>query len=160
MEKVLKKLDALYVILLFASLVTIIACVILQIVSRYGFNMPFTWTEEISLFAFCWFTFTGSASCSFEKTHLEVDFFYNRARPGLKRALDIFTELLILFIGSIMIYDSIQTMGKQVGITSVAARLPIPWYTFAIVLGFIGITVFTLWNLFRTVKQTHWFAEK
>ena len=126
MAKFLQKLNALYVGALFLSLVIIIACVILQVISRYVFNRPFIWTEEISLFAFCWFSFVGSAACSYEKSHLEVDYFYNRTQSRVKLIMDIAIQILVVILSGIMIYVSIHTMKEQIGIRSIAARLPLP----------------------------------
>lgn len=153
MAKFLQKLNVLYVGALFFSLVVIIGCVILQVVSRYVFNRPFIWTEEISLFAFCWFTFMGSAACSYEKSHLEVDYFYNRAKSRIKLLMDIGIQVLVVVLSGIMIYVSIHTMKEQIGIRSIAARLPIPFYSLALVIGFIGMTLFSAFHLAQTVKR-------
>lgn len=153
MARFLQKLSAFYVGVLFLSLVVIIGCVILQVVSRYIFNRPFIWTEEISLFAFCWFTFLGSAACSYEKSHLEVDYFYNRMKPRIKLSMDIVIQIVVVVLSGIMIYVSIHTMKEQIGIRSIAARLPIPLYSLALVLGFIGMTLFTAFHLAQTVKR-------
>ncbi len=142
-----------YVAVLFLSFVAIIVCVILQILSRYIFNQPLIWTEEISLFAFCWFTFAGSAACSWENSHLEVDFFYNRMGPRLKKFADVCIRLLVSVLSIFMVGVAVIAIKAQVGITSVALRLPIPWYTTAIFLGFIGTTLFTLYHLINRIRN-------
>lgn len=153
MKKRLDQLNTLFVAGLFISFIAIIVCVVLQILSRYIFNQPLTWTEEISLFAFCWFTFTGSAVCSWENSHLEVDFFYNRMGKGVKKAADVSILLLVSTLSIFMVWDATVAMKAQAGITSVALRLPVPWYTLAIFLGFTGITVFTLYHLVRKISS-------
>jgi len=147
MKTLLHRVNGLYAGLLLISFITIIVCVVLQIISRYGFNQPFTWTEEISLFAFCWFTFVGGAICSWEKSHLEVDFFYNRAGLKLQKYADICILALVTGLSLFLIVDSVITMKAQVGITSVAVRLPILLYTLAILVGFLGIAVFSAYHL-------------
>ncbi len=153
MKKLLKQMSRAYVAVLFLSFSAIIVCVILQILSRYIFNQPLIWTEEISLFAFCWFTFAGSAACSWENSHLEVDFFYNRMGTGLKKFADVCIGLLISVLSIFLIWVAVIAMKAQDGITSVALRLPIPWYTMAIFLGFIGMTLFTLYHLVNRIKN-------
>ncbi|MCG8530735.1 MAG: TRAP transporter small permease [Desulfovibrionales bacterium] len=153
MKKLLKGMNGFYIGTLLASFVLIIVCVILQIVSRYIFNHPLTWTEEISLFAFCWFTFMGSAVASWEDNHLEVDFFYNRMGEGLKKITDICIKFLFTLMAVFMVGDAITAMETQVGITSVALRIPIPLYTLAIAMGFVGMAVFTAWHLVRLFKK-------
>ncbi len=149
MSKILSVTHRLYRAVLLLTLLVILLCVILQIISRYIFNTPFSWTEEISLFAFCWFTFMGSAVCSYEKTHLEVDFFYNRLHGRVRRILRIIILTLVILLEGVMVVIALWTMTRQQGISSVAARLPVSLYTLAVVLGFLGMGAFTTYHLFR-----------
>ena len=152
MKNLLKRMNQGYVAALLLSFVAIIVCVILQIVSRYVFNQPLTWTEEVSLFAFCWFTFLGAAACSWEDSHLAVDFFYNRMGKRLKKLADICIMLLVLVMCLFMVVDAVIAMRAQVGIASVALRLPIPAYTASIFIGFIAMALFTLYHLIRRIR--------
>lgn len=153
MKNLLKRLGRGYVTALFVSFIAIIVCVILQIVSRYVFNQPLIWTEEVSLFAFCWFTFVGSAACSWENSHLEVDFFYNRMGKGVKKIADICIMLLVTVLCAFMVADAWIAMKAQAGIASVALRLPIPAYTLAIFIGFIGMALFTVYHLIGRIRD-------
>ena len=152
MKALLERVNGVYVGVLLISFIAIVICVVLQIISRYVFNQPFTWTEEISLFAFCWFTFIGGAVCSWEKSHLEVDFFYNRA-GRLRRYADYCILLLVAGLSIFLVVDAVITMKAQVGITSVALRLPIPLYTLAILVGFLGIGTFSLYHFLGRLRD-------
>ena len=153
MKTLLNRLSGLYVAALFISFVAIIVCVVLQIVSRYVFNQPLTWTEEISLFAFCWFTFIGSAVCSWEKSHLEVDYFFNRVGKKAQKYADIGIRLLVVFLSVFVIVEAVIAMRAQMGITSVALRIPIPLYSLAILIGFVGMAVFTSYHMIKRFKS-------
>ncbi|MCG8564073.1 MAG: TRAP transporter small permease [Desulfobacterales bacterium] len=153
MNSFLKRLNGVYVAALLLSFVVIISCVILQIISRYVFNQPLIWTEEISLFAFCWFTFLGSAVSSWEDNHLEVDFFYNRMGQAAQKWVEVCIKISVTVLCAYMSYDAVLAMKSQMGITSVAVRLPIPLYTLAILLGFVGMTIFTLYHLVQKIKS-------
>ncbi|MCG8620182.1 MAG: TRAP transporter small permease, partial [Desulfobacterales bacterium] len=123
MKNLLNRMSQVYVAALLVSFIAIIVCVILQIVTRYVLNQPLTWTEEVSLFAFCWFTFLGAAACSWENSHLEVDFFYNRMGKKLKKFADICIMLLVIVMCLFMVADAVSAMREQIGIASVALRL-------------------------------------
>jgi len=47
--------------------------VFIQVVLRYVFAMSFLWGEELSLFAFIWCIFLGTAVCSSRHTHFSFD---------------------------------------------------------------------------------------
>lgn len=146
-------MNGVYVAALLISFLVIIGCVILQIISRYIFNQPLTWTEEISLFAFCWFTFVGSAVSSWEDNHLEVDFFYNRMGATMQKWVEVCIKIAVTILCAYMSYDAVLAMKSQMGITSVAVRLPIPLYSLAILLGFAGMTIFTVYHLIQKIKS-------
>ena len=56
--------------------------VFIQVVLRYVFAMSFLWGEELSLFAFIWCIFLGTAICSERRTHFSFDRFSGlRGRP-------------------------------------------------------------------------------
>lgn len=147
MKRILAGLKIAYTGLLFVSMTCIVIFILLQVVARYVFNSPFSWTEEITLFAFCWLTFSGSAVASYENNHLEVDFFYNRLPAVGKKILQVFIYIISIGLGIFMVADAMMTMGRQKGMSSVAARLPIGLYTVAVVIGFIGMTIFSTAHL-------------
>ena len=54
-------------------LVGTLGLIILQVVSRYIFNSPFTWTEELARFALLWFTFVSAEFVMARRIHIAVD---------------------------------------------------------------------------------------
>ncbi|MCG8688336.1 MAG: TRAP transporter small permease [Desulfobacterales bacterium] len=153
MKNILERMSKGYIAALLVSFAVIIICVVLQIVTRYVLNQPLTWTEEVSLFAFCWFTFLGAAACSWEDSHLAVDFFYNKMGKKVKKIADICIMLLVLVMCGFMIVDAVIAMKEQIGISSVALRIPIPAYTAAIFIGFVAMALFTIYHLIRRIRN-------
>jgi TRAP-type C4-dicarboxylate transport system permease small subunit len=45
----------------------------LGVVTRYGFNMSLTWTEEVSLFALIWLAYFGAAISVTRRRHLRIE---------------------------------------------------------------------------------------
>jgi C4-dicarboxylate transporter DctQ subunit len=45
----------------------------LGVVTRYGFNLSLTWTEEISLFALIWLAYFGAAISVTRRRHLRIE---------------------------------------------------------------------------------------
>lgn len=136
----------------FLSFLVIIGCVILQIVARYFFNAPLSWTEELSLFAFCWFTFAGSAVSTSRKSHLEIDYFYRKWPSALQKTATRIIDGLILILGIFIAADALFAMTRQRGMHSIALRIPIWLYTLAIAAGFAGIAFFSFLHLRRSSR--------
>lgn len=153
MQKLMKGLNDIIQWTLFISFLVIVGCMLLQIVSRYIFNAPFSWTEETILFAFCWFSFLGCASSSYDKSHIEVDFIYTRLGPLGKKILDVILYVLVLALSLFMIGDSIYTMVHQKGMTTNVLRLPIGLYTVALPCGFLAIAIFSAWHLVGVLRS-------
>ena len=85
MERLFDRLERWLGPVLAALLAFITIGVFIQVVLRYVFAMSFLWGEELSLFAFIWCMFLGTAICSVRRTHFSFDMFHGllrAARPG------------------------------------------------------------------------------
>lgn len=63
MKKILSILDKIEEYVMYSLLVVMFVTVLAQIVSRYIFNSPLLFTEEISLLSFLWVTMLGTGFC-------------------------------------------------------------------------------------------------
>ncbi len=74
----------------------------LNVISRYFFDVSFTWPEELSRYCFLWMTFLGAALCTKHGRHIVIDFlilkFSRRTRNFVLFAADISVILLMLCI--------------------------------------------------------------
>jgi TRAP-type C4-dicarboxylate transport system permease small subunit len=71
-----------------------VGCVVLQFFTRYVLNDSFAWTEEIAIYALIAVVFLGSALCVRASRHIQVDFLYRYASPGIGRALATFVDVV------------------------------------------------------------------
>lgn len=96
----MKKLDGILVKLLFYIcgflMFLMTAVVTAQVVSRYVFDNPFSWTEELGRYTFVWVSFLGMAAAIKVGSHIALDMLV-RALKGLSRKfLAVFNNLLVL----------------------------------------------------------------
>ncbi len=77
-------------------LTAMFAAFVLQIVSRYIFNRPISWTLELSLTTWMWVVFWGSAFCLKDKDHVRFDMLEHAARPQLRRLMALVSALAIV----------------------------------------------------------------
>ncbi|MDR2179225.1 MAG: TRAP transporter small permease [Synergistaceae bacterium] len=71
---VLKWLDKnLEKVIVAAATTVLLSASFLGVVTRYGFNMSLTWTEEVSLFALIWLAYFGAAISVTRRRHLRIE---------------------------------------------------------------------------------------
>jgi TRAP-type C4-dicarboxylate transport system permease small subunit len=107
--------------------------VFIQVVLRYVFAKSFLWGEELSLFAFIWCVFLGTAVCSWRHTHFSFDLFSEVLRgraAGLQR---LAVDLCILSVTVVMMVTgwqfsqmSIARLSPALGITLLVPTIIIP----------------------------------
>ena len=127
--------------------------ILLQIFSRFIMIHPFSWTEELSRFAFIWFCFLGSAFTLRKNLHLGIDYFYRKFNPRLRRAVEFFIQLLILFFGYLLVHFGFIMVGMTTFQKSPIMRLPMS-YMYAVLpaTGFFFV-IFSVYQLQLLVKN-------
>ena len=85
-------------------LIVMICAVSVQVVGRVlEFRVPVT--EEIGTYSLIWMTYIASIAVIIKGEHLTVDLFLNRYKPGQRRVVRVFIDvLLIVFCGMLMLF--------------------------------------------------------
>jgi TRAP-type C4-dicarboxylate transport system permease small subunit len=91
--KMLKKTaDNIAATMLAAMFVTFL----LQIVSRYLFNLSLSWTVEVCLTLWLWLVLWASAFCASESDHIRFDMLYLAVNTKVRRIFGIIAALGII----------------------------------------------------------------
>jgi C4-dicarboxylate transporter, DctQ subunit len=82
-----------------ALLLLMFLCFILQIVSRYVFNRPLGWTDEVSVLAWIWCTLWGVVFVLREKDEVRFDIIYSTASARTRCVFTVITGIaaIVLF---------------------------------------------------------------
>ncbi len=100
--KVIRKTTEFVIVFLFVALVII---VFYQVVARYIFSDPPSWTEELARYCQVWIILLTSSICIRKGSHLSVDYFGHKLGLGAKRILDIvMSSLIALYILIVIIF--------------------------------------------------------
>ncbi|MFC2165789.1 TRAP transporter small permease [Acidobacteriota bacterium] len=75
--------------------VVIVLAIFLQVVSRYAFNSPPSWTEELARYCQVWIIILTSSICIRKGSHLAVDYLSHKFSPTLNHLLQILIGFLI-----------------------------------------------------------------
>lgn len=91
-------------LLLAATMVVMTASVGAGVVSRYVFEAPLFWTEEVARYALVWMTFLGGAELFRARGgHISVDVVVDALPPAVRRSvtftIDVFVLALLIAMG-------------------------------------------------------------
>jgi TRAP-type C4-dicarboxylate transport system permease small subunit len=107
--------------------------VFIQVVLRYVFAESFLWGEELSLFAFIWCVFLGSAVCSWRHTHFSFDMFSEMLGPraaGVQRLVCdqcvLVCTVVIVITGWQFSNMSLARLSPALGITLFVPTIVMP----------------------------------
>lgn len=91
-----------------AVMILLLGDVTLQIVTRYVFNHPLGWTEEIARYLLILLTFVGAPIAVRKNSNVSLDFLLTNMPPLLRKAFGIATTLIELFFYAFGTYLSWQ----------------------------------------------------
>jgi C4-dicarboxylate transporter, DctQ subunit len=84
-----------------ALLVAMFLCFILQIVSRYVFNYPLGWTDEVSVICWIWCVLWGSVFVLRERDEVRFDIIYSASRERTRCIFTVITGVAAIALFSV-----------------------------------------------------------
>ena len=104
MHRVVRIVDALLKNVLIGLMVALVAAVSWQVISRYVFASPSSWTEEVARFLMIWVGLLGAAYAFRTGVHLGLDLLPNKLSGRSAEILKLFTlGAVILFSVTVLI---------------------------------------------------------
>ena len=98
------------------SLTAMVILTTYQVITRYVFNAPSTWSEELVGYLFAWSTMFGAAIVSGERGHMNIPILVDKFNPPMRKALHIFSEVIaLLFSASILVLGGFQVSSLAMG---------------------------------------------
>jgi TRAP-type C4-dicarboxylate transport system permease small subunit len=148
-------LEVLYTITEVATnlfMVILFVIVNLGVFSRYLFNAPFIWTEELALFVLVWMVFLAGSLTIRRWENVRVTYFIEKLPRGVRVAIECVSKLLVLsFLVFVLILSA--RIIPQVGPTEVAPALNISMLfpQMGLVVGLVLMTVQMVGLLLETL---------
>ena len=94
-----------------------------QVVARYVFNQPPTWTEEFARFCQVWIMLLASSICLRKGRHLAVDYLGPALAPEARRVVAVITGCLIAIYSSVVMIWGVRLLMIGLVQTSPAMQL-------------------------------------
>jgi C4-dicarboxylate transporter, DctQ subunit len=107
-------------------LIFIAVLTVAQVIMRYVFNNPFTWSEELAIAAFVYMTFLGVSVAYAQDRYLWVDAFV----AALPRAMATVVNVLVLALSAgflilvSILMIKVMVVTWKMGITTAALEIP------------------------------------
>lgn len=119
LEKIVRRINTAIDVVLFVLIVLMAGMIFAQVVSRYIFQSPLSWPEEITRLMLVWLTFVGGYVAFREDKHIGFDLFLKKLPNALQRILWYFTNACIMLFAFVMIWK-----GLEYALEFVGERLP------------------------------------
>jgi len=127
MHKVVRILDALLKNVLIALMVALVASVSWQVISRYVFSSPSSWTEELARFLMIWVGLLGAAYAFRTGVHLGLDLLPNKLEGRSAEILKLFTlGAVILFSVAVLVVGGSKLVGLTWELRQYSAVMGLP----------------------------------
>ena len=127
MHKVVRIVDALLKNVLIALMVALVASVSWQVISRYVFSSPSSWTEELARFLMIWVGLLGAAYAFRTGVHLGLDLLPNKLEGRSAEILKLFTlGAVILFSVAVLVVGGSKLVGLTWELRQYSAVMGLP----------------------------------
>ena len=122
-----------------AVLTVIFLSITAGIISRYAFNKPLSWTEELVCFLMVYLCYISAAITTAEKKHLVADFLIAKAPEKFRKAISIISRLLMIVFFVVVCISIIKLIPNLVWKSGVLL-IHRKWYYFPILVSCIIMT--------------------
>jgi len=107
--------------------VTLIAIMVIsittQVFTRYVFNRPIIWVEELATYSFIWSAFVGASLGLKYGRHIKIETFVDYLPAHTKAASRILINLIVIAI----LWLLVREVGKIIDIESRSTSVSLPW---------------------------------
>lgn len=155
--KVLRWLDNyLEEVLMTLLLIGITIVMALQVVARYVFNSPLSWTDELAKYMLVWSCFLSVSYCVKKRISIKIDQFQNMLPEKVIPWIKVIRHTIVLIFCIIMIPYCVTYVQQAIdsGATSSAMQIPMYFIQSAPLVGFILLAIRVLQALCRELKAS------
>lgn len=81
-----------------------------QIIARYIFKSPFTWSDELSRFIFIYMVWLSCVLVTKNNLNICIYVFYNRLKENHKRIVDFIVDIIIILFFLVVLFGGWEMM--------------------------------------------------
>lgn len=139
-----------------ACLVLAEVCILLAgVASRYVFDNPLDWTDELSSSLFIWLTMLGSVLALDKGEHMRLTALVSRLPPAWQGWMETTSALVVCAFVMLIVVPAMGHAHSEMEITTPALGIPAGWRAAALPVGAALMALTSLAGLFRhsTLRQ-------
>lgn len=144
LKHILKNLDAYFAGFMFAVTMVI---VVVNVFMRYFVGHIFPWGEEVATSCFVYTTFIGAAWCLRTHQHVGVDLVVDKLPAGIRSAVQMLTDLVILVLNCYITYLSVLFIISSKLKTMPILKISSVYLNASLTIGFGLMSIYSLANL-------------
>lgn len=110
--------------LLFVLIILLVALTFLQVLCRFVFKIPISWSEESVRMCFVWIIFLGSAVAVKEGTHLMLDMLTSHLPGFAQKVLRVLVLVGMTVCSGVLLWGSIDYCTRTWNKSMIAVPLP------------------------------------
>lgn len=113
---------------------------VLQVIARYVFPHPLSWTEELARFMMLWLIFLGASHIAKASSYIKVTFLVDKMPEKIRNILLVITKLIILATAAYFSWNCLDVFTTtSIHEVSPAMQISMQIPRFSLVIGFILI---------------------
>ena len=148
LKKAILNLDAIITCITLSLCTILVNC---NIFTRYLFNSPIYWAEEVATSLFIWTVFIGSAYAYRTKAHLGVDVLVKMLPPKAKKVVNLLIGLIEIAVLLMLTYVSAQyVMNSWHRVTDVL-MMPRWYFAIAVPIGFGWSLLYAIYDFVMNI---------
>ena len=109
-------------------MVTIVAVIFAQVVTRYLLQVSLSWSEELARYLLMWLAMLSAAYGFKVKAHFALVFLVNRFPEGVRRAISLVVSVLVCVLLCLFVWKAVEitwSVRRQIGpATGLSKALP------------------------------------
>jgi TRAP-type C4-dicarboxylate transport system permease small subunit len=104
-------------------LAIMVGAITTQVFTRYAFNRPIIWVEELATYSFIWGVFVGASLGLKYGRHIKIETFVESVPARAKAASRILINLIVI----VVLWQLVREVGKVINIESRSTSVSLPW---------------------------------
>ncbi|MFF0990577.1 TRAP transporter small permease [Kocuria nitroreducens] len=136
-----------------AFLVATLGLIILQVVSRYVFNTPIAWTEELARFALLWLAFVSAGFVMARRIHIAVDLLVSKLGRTGALVVDTCALITVVATSGIMAWAGAGFAAGASRLAAPATSLPMSLVYASAVVGFGLICLHAVLHVYLNIRH-------
>ena len=154
MNSIRKILNQLLNILAGGSFFAMVVLTCWQVLTRYIFKKPSSWSEELVSYLLAWMTLLGSSLVVGERGHMNIPLLMDRVHDSARKLLAIFSEVIAcLFAAVILVLGGVQITRLAMGQMTSSLGIAIGFFYIVLPLSGILNIVYTILNIADILKN-------